>query len=202
MKLFSVGKNYGDHKKSYYEKLLAGYDDLKRYQAILSPDLYPVNTDNPINISDKVKFGSCIEEVREKLGSPRYTYTNQSLPRDLNIFLYKKKLGGYKVKLEIHFFRNTLFYFNYIFSYVNNKDKNLLFNILSKKYFQNVSRVKDFEAVDPKGHRVFVEDGLNFRINYLVNDQQMLNRLYGMINKMKNNKKKQLFQHEELLREL
>jgi hypothetical protein len=119
----SVG--YFKHNNLFKYKSLETY--LNIYYSCIEKDKVLTNT--KICFSPDINFGSSIKEVKKKNPNECTVVENT---KDCKILIYKIKVGGYKFRLEMHFFKNKLVFFNYILR--TSQDKKMILNLITKKY--------------------------------------------------------------------
>ena len=91
-------------------------------------------------------------------------------PNDLTelLLVYRQQWNNFKVKSELHFARQGLFYFNRTFPHLSQAQKQELLLVLADKY--NDGEPVDFSAeklVDPVGNEIIVSQNLVLSIDYL-----------------------------------
>jgi hypothetical protein len=119
-----------------------------------------VFTDTKICFSPDVNFGSSIKEVKKK-NPNECTFVENT--KECKILIYKIKVGGHKFKLEMHFFKNKLVFFNYILR--TSEGKKAILNLITKKYLGSEDNISlDFS-------KNTLTDGLR---NYIEVDNSVL----------------------------
>lgn len=138
--------------KSYYQNYnLSRYKSLETYLNIYHNciEKKEVITDTEICFSPNIKFGSTIQDV--KRDNPHGCNVLEST-EDITILFYRIKVGNYKFRLEMHFFKNKLVFFNYI--YRSSQSRKMILNVFTKKYLNS----KDIKLLDTS--KIYLTDGL------------------------------------------
>jgi hypothetical protein len=108
-----------------------------------------VITDTEICFSPNIKFGSTIQDVERD--NPHGCTVLKST-EDITILFYRIKVGSYKFRLEMHFFKNKLVFFMYI--YRSSQGRKMILNLFTKKYLKS----KDIKLLDTS--KIYLTDGL------------------------------------------
>jgi hypothetical protein len=138
-------RNYNNDNNLIRYKSLEAY--LSLYRDCI--DKEQVITDTEICFSPDIKFGSTIKDVKRI--NPRGCTTLENT-KDITILFYRIKIGIYKFRLEMHFFKNKLVFFNYVFR--SSHGKKTILNLFTKKYLKS----KDTSLLDSS--KVTLTDGL------------------------------------------
>ncbi|MEO9571936.1 MAG: hypothetical protein ABJH82_07020 [Polaribacter sp.] len=152
--------------KSYYLTLYLNSDENKKEYTNIN--IYDTNN---------LKFGITYREAKKKIA-----YKDSVVKKDLvnSLVLIKKTtVGDYPTKLVLHFYKNSLFLFNYTFSNLDKNDKNSIKKILKEKYL-NKNTQFDFSSqtiLDHAGNYIVIEDDVYFTINYLSSKHQFFKLL-------------------------
>ena len=157
----------------YYEGILDKFGNLSSYLDIVNfrNGRNSLNTDSEISFLKNTQFEyTTYTQVIEKYGKPNYKIINNHLGLfKIHILIYKLKIGGHKVKLEMHFKNGKLFFYRYIFSYINdNIIKNEILPVIKDKY--NIKNKIEFEndyINDTRGSSFFFTYNIDFSINYI-----------------------------------
>lgn len=117
---------YGNELNRYasLETCLNFYNNSSKKENVL--------TNTEIRFSPDIKFGSSIEHVKDN--NP-HECTILENTKDCTILFYRIKDGSHKFRLEMHFFKNKLVFFSYIFS--SSQDKKIIPNLIAKKYLKS-----------------------------------------------------------------
>jgi hypothetical protein len=119
-----------------------------------------VLTHTKICFSPNISFGSSIREVKKNNPNEFNILENT---KDWKTLIYKIKVGEHKFRLEMHFFKNKLVFFNYILRTLQDK-KNIL-KLITNKYLS----LEDYKSLDFS--KITFTDGLR---NYIDIDNSVL----------------------------
>lgn len=125
-------------------------------------------------LKNKSLNSTTLKDVKRKFGRFNNRIINDEL-YDVKVLLYKHKIGRYKAKMELHFYKNRLFFYAYTFSYINMDEKEEIINIIKDKYLK-VDSVNLFDKyiVDQNENIMMINDKIEFSIYYLVNNQEAM----------------------------
>ena len=186
--------------KHYYETLKVKYSTLEPYLKLLKQfsQLSPIKS----SIEVKSELGSTIESILKKYGKPRHRFTNMT-PLSNQVLFYKFLLGGHKVKCEMHFCKNRLFLFKYIFSYLTPENRDKIADMVSLKYLDRSVDFKIHKISSENGKEISIYDSAEFTISYLDGKSDFFPEAISMTTEMKNqNEKKSDMYNKELLNRL
>ncbi len=200
--LFNKNRYYSDNY--YHQRFLGIYDNIAGLRKLFSCDGKDIiETQTPIILNNKVEFGSNLRYVKKSLNSPFVIIKRNLDHLNFNILLLKVRLGGFKCKQNIHLFENSLYYYNYVFSYLTKSEKEIIKKLLCKKYLQEHHDLTNKVIVDKNGNKLFLNENVDFSINYLTGNPLILKELtdFQEINRL--NHQKLIEQNEvELLNKL
>jgi len=191
----------------HYRELLNKYNDILIYYNLIKeiPNKNPKYTSETIKVLDNTSLENITQKkVKGKFGEPNWMINYKQYSYNITIIFYRIILGGYKTKLEFHFVNNELFFYNYHFSYLNDSDRHKLLKILEKKYLNNNTfKWKNDFIVDKENSIITLENSINFKINYIVQNKDFFNQIKKIVlqQKLKNNLKKKI-KNKELLEKL
>ncbi len=136
-------------------------------------------------------------DVIKKFGKPVFKFNHDNLP-NINILLYREKLGKHKVKTEYHFFKNSLFLYSYTFSNLSSNDKSEMLEVIQKKYFNGDSiDFKNEYIADKNSNLILVNNNdLSFSIYYLCD----LKTAFDKISEYMDFKKTEAIRKEEFIK--
>ena len=124
-----------------------------------------VFTNTEICFSPAIKFGSTLEEVKKD--NP-LEHTISENTKDCTILFYKIKEGRYKFRLELHFFKNKLVFFKYIFR--SSRGKKTILNLFAKKYLKSEKhRLPDFSKItltDGLRNHIEIDNAVFLTVDY------------------------------------
>jgi hypothetical protein len=179
--------------KDYYnDNNLDKYRSLDTYLKLYynSIEKEKVLTNTEICFSPAIKFGSTIEDVKKN--NP-HEYTLLENTKDCTILFYKLKEGRYKFRLELHFFKNKLVFFKYIFR--SSRGKKTILNLFAKKYLKSEKhRLPDFSKItltDGLRNHIEIDNAVFLTVDYFTFKYGFFEYLKSMrndqIQKIKNN---------------
>jgi hypothetical protein len=136
---------------------------LKLYSKCIDKEKVLIDTE--ICFSPTIKFGSTLEYVKNN--NP-HEYTILENTKECITLTYKIKEGPYRFRLEMHFFKNKLVVFKYIFrSALGEKTVRDLF---TKKYLKlEEHRLPDFSKItltDGLRNHIEIDNSVFFAVNY------------------------------------
>lgn len=171
--IFLKKSNFYFSKNEYYETLSTENNNLK----ILTNDLGTLSdldskTDLQIFYNNKLKLNSSYQEIIDCLGTPLFE-KKKSLAQPYSVLFYKKKIGTFKVRLEIHVI-NGLFLIGFIsFNLTNKKSKSYLIDIISNKY--NIDHtnlhLSDFRIYNDENEFIKIIDSVDLTLAYGINSE-------------------------------
>ena len=154
--------------KDYYEdNNLDKYESLETYSKLYHSCIEEekVSTNTEICFSPDIKFGSTIAHVKKN--NP-LEYTAYKNTKHCTILLYKIKEEGTKLRLELHFFKNKLVFFKYVFR--SSQGKETILDLFSKKYLNSVDcRSLDLSKItlmDGLGNHIKLDDSVFLTVDY------------------------------------
>lgn len=153
---------FSDQLKDKYENLSA-YFNLCSLSAVRSS----VSSGRQIRCCEDLTFGCSPGAFIRCFGKPQHRIKSPNELTDL-LLVYRQQWNSYKVKSELHFARQGLFYFNRTFPHLSQAQKQELLAVLTDKYHDGA--LVDFAAeklVDPAGNEIIVSQNLVLSIDYL-----------------------------------
>ena len=170
---FVSGKKHLYEGYNYsYEQILNSYCGIDPYVTLYeeAEEKNNIHTDVLINGNDKLCLGSKLNNVKKLLGKPQFHIKNDQA-FNVEILFYKIIKGKHKIKYTLHFVDNTLFFINYTFSYLTDKEKQLTLKIFQDKYLNtNLFDTCNKKIMDRQGNIIMVEDKTDFIINYIATE--------------------------------
>lgn len=164
----------------------------------------PLHTDGGFYLRKGLHFGQSAQDVLAKWGKPEHKVKLRK-GVDIEIFMYRLKVGGMKTKCEIHFIDNRLYHFCYRFRRPEQEQKKRIYNIVEFKYLTGAEvGLKNGSVVEDKnGNWLSVEDKFDFVVNYVADDEVVRHLLEFEIDLYTaRHEKKQRKYHVELLHTL
>ena len=198
---FVLNRNNKYYSKNYYQtKSFAIYHNLESLTKLFDcSKLEVIETKTPIFLNKNIEFGSNQKTVKKKIGKPSFKFFRTLSSLDFKILLYRMYLGGYKAKQEVHFYEDSLYYFNYIFSYLSTSDKENIKKLLCKKYLQEGCELKGKVIIDKYRNKLYITENVDFTINYLTGDISILKEFVALKEVDKIHHQKLIEQNQEEL---
>ncbi len=163
-----LGKPADYSRHYYYYNISNKYESLNSYLTLLNKcsNVNSIPTNRRIRYSPKIEFGSTIKDVKKEKKYLRYT---MHFSQNNTILFYRTMIGGYKTKLEMHFYKKKLFFYNYTFSNVSDNDKRNIISTIQEKYLNGVLPFdcSNQSIIDNYDNHVLVDNGMEFTINYI-----------------------------------
>ncbi|WP_408039806.1 hypothetical protein [Tenacibaculum amylolyticum] len=152
---------------SYYRNAIYKYTDFNSYFELFSNIASQTNVTiakKEIAFLEDIPMGSSFNTVKNRI------YGSFRIVRELKhitMLLSEIKLYDFKFTLEMHFFRDKLVFFKYVFK--NKEQKDLLIDLVLKKYFnkEKEDRCNSLYATDTNNNYIHLEDEVHLSISYL-----------------------------------
>lgn len=175
-----ISKLFGlkNPKSVYYKKKLSKFHSLTNYFIYLR-DLSNTKKKYTTTLDIRLKGSSDFfiineKEVIKSFGKPDFRmnlYDNKSL----QAFLYKTYMGKHRATFELHFFEGELYFYSYSFSMLTGPEKETIANVVKEKYIEKADvKCNNIYIEDHKGAQIFINDGVNFSIDYLLMSAEAL----------------------------
>jgi hypothetical protein len=169
-KFYNLKKRYYRKDSFYYAQVVDKYKDydfhLKAHErAEQRSNLF---TSNEVLYNNKINFGCTIDDIRKIYGSSHFIINQHDLLNSISILFCKTTIGGYKVKCEMFFWKDSLHSLSYIFPYLSAKDKGHIVSVLQNKYLNEPINYLNQKIIDSKGNIIMISDVSNFEIYYSV----------------------------------
>jgi hypothetical protein len=155
-------------RNDYYNRIFNQYNDIATYLSLYkkcTSDSW-LKTEVEIGFSRSLKFDCTIDDVKKKLQKPNYHMRNNK-DFKIDILLYRTLIGNYKVKCQLHFFENKLFFFNYTFPYLNKSANNEIISLLQKKYISESVNYLGQNIIDNFNSCMQISNNVELTINYV-----------------------------------
>ncbi|CAL2088678.1 conserved protein of unknown function [Tenacibaculum sp. 190524A02b] len=152
---------------NYYNRSITKYRDINAYITLfdrLSKKSCPITTDKKINHTACINFGCTLNSVKRDLHA---SFSIVKAQKFCNILFYKMKIGTYKIVVELHFFKNKLVFFKYLFPSLRNQRE--IEKQLRNKYLEK-NRLIDFDSqyiIDPYNNYIKIDNEVCFSIYYI-----------------------------------
>jgi hypothetical protein len=155
-------------------------------------------TDKPITFKNGLEFGANKKTIYQLLGTPLLKYENPSI-RYHTVLFYKFLLGIYKVKCEIHLYKNFFFLGMYIFDSFKGDFSFIKRNLFEKYLTKECAFDSDVCIVDKSSNKIFIDlqHSFNSVITYVCQRCEFENELVKFIGE----KKLQLEQRKQKMME-
>ncbi|MBL4708973.1 MAG: hypothetical protein JKY48_11105 [Flavobacteriales bacterium] len=129
--LFSKKIRFYVSKSEYYDTITTDNSYLKA----IADDLNITRkedreTDSKILFNNKLKLNCKYRDIVDTLGTPAYE-TIKNLTQQHSVLFYKKKIGGYKIRLEIHVIKNVFLVGFITFNLTSKARKKDLINLVT-----------------------------------------------------------------------
>ncbi len=176
----------GQYYNSYFNHCINNYKKIVNYITLFENILETSNiikTNSDINYSSDVQFGMQLSKVRSKITVPNRLVKNPNL---CDIIFYKTDLENQKFIVELHFFKQKLVFFKYIFPPTTDKEK--IKKLIQHKYFNQKTNI-DIEKIlitDTNKNYMKLENSVNFSIcyfslnfgfyNFLIENKKQINQ--------------------------
>jgi hypothetical protein len=117
-------------------KRLAEYAVLNSYQNIYERNKLkrPIQTKMEISYSSKLPFGSSIQEAKMLMKNDPITVLFNTNNLNRQIFLFNEKKDNKPIQIEMHFHKNELFFFKFLFPEADQQLRTSLMKGLISKY--------------------------------------------------------------------
>jgi len=180
--------SYSRRYRYYQDLSLDKYTTLDYYHSLITEAQSKLN----IISQRKIKFNdSGFENITKKdifrqYGKPKYYVKSKNILKT-ELLLYRIRIGGHKVKLELHLYNNLysfipihslvlelhlynnhLFFYSYTFFGIGEGEKYQIVNIIEKKYLnENPFDYNNSVLIDGQQSIINIVDSVNFTINYI-----------------------------------
>ncbi len=157
------------HREYYYENLFNKYKDATSYQSIITKvkSKHNIVSQRMISFDDNPFEKVTKQNIVKLYGKPSYQNKTDSV-LNTELFFYRLIIGGHKVKLDMHFHNNHLFFYSYTFSYLKEDEKLLIINLIEKKYLNGQHfDYKNFNITDNRHSVIHIIDAFDFTIDYI-----------------------------------
>ena len=171
----------GNHY-SYFDSLNK-YKELNSYGDIYDKNISrrKVSTDVKMEYSKHIHFGTSFKEVKKLMPSRTFQTSFNSYGLYRKVLLYRMKLNGQNVKIEMHFYKNQLFFYKYVFSYAKSAERTEIAKAIIDKYNLPNLDLTSHSIFDSENNCIQVDDYLELSINYT----QMNNPIFNTIDNLK-----------------
>jgi len=161
--------SYSRRYRYYQDLSLDKYTTLDYYHSLITEAQSKLN----IISQRKIKFNdSGFENITKKdifrqYGKPKYYVKSKNILKT-ELLLYRIRIGGHKVRLELHLYNNHLFFYSYTFFGIGEGEKYQIVNIIEKKYLnENPFDYNNSVLIDGQQSIINIVDSVNFTINYI-----------------------------------
>jgi len=166
-----------------YANTLEKYDDLNRYCDVYDKNISRrrITTNVELEYSKYIQFGATSTEVKKVMPTRTHQISFNSEGLYRKVLLYRVKIAGQNVKIEMHFFKNQLFYYKFIFSYAKPAERRELTRALISKYNLPNVDLTSHTVFDKNRNCIQIDDYIEYSISYT----QMENPFFDKIEKIK-----------------
>ena len=163
----------------YYNNLDSKYDTPGFYNNLYYSDKYDaLVTPVEIYMRYKLPFGCSSNNVSKALGKPNHVF-NHTMNHKIQIHLYRLKLGGHKTKCELHFYNDQLFFFTYIFSYLNKDQQQQMIEMVQSKYQgEKQIDIESQKLTDENKNSIIIQIASDFSLMYLWGNKEIYAQLH------------------------
>lgn len=174
LNFFSKKPSFYSTKDDYYKTITTETTFLK----IIASNLdfvknHSYKTEKQILFNNKLTLDSTHKEIIDQLGKPLYqVQKNPSLKH--NVLFYKKKIGTYNIRLEIHVV-NKKYLIGFInFNISSTTEKMDVIKLICNKYDINheIEHLKDFRIYNDKNEYIKIIDSIDITLVYGSNSEQ------------------------------
>ena len=180
------------HNLSYFShgNVIQKYDDINRYCDIYDKNISKrkIATQLDVEYSKHIQFGASLSNVKKSMPGKPYQMPFSSNGVNRKVVLYRLKLGSQKVKVEMHFYKNQLFFYKFIYSYASPSERRELTRALISKYNLPNVDVTSHTIFDKNRNCIQVDDYIEFSISFT----EMGNPIFALIEEIKNKSHSQM----------
>jgi len=160
---------YSGKYRYYHDFSLGKYTTLDYYHNLITEVQSKLNiiSQQTIKFNDSGFENVTKKDIFRQYGKPNY-YVKSKYILKTELFYYRIRIGGHKVKLELHLHNNHLFFYSYTFPYLKEDEKYQIVNLIEKKYLnENPFDYNSSVLIDGQQSIVNIVDSVNFTINYI-----------------------------------
>ncbi len=197
-----MNQSSGYNSNYYYQKTINEYSKPGKYFQIFTElnKRRKLHTERTIAlIGDKPMWQTTKKEVIRNFGYPHYQTSNQFFNCKCEVLLFKIKLNGFKTKLEVHLYRDRVFYYRYIFSYLSSQDSSTINNLLRDKYNNNSDvKFEQCKFINSEYVSISINDSIELSISYVHEKAEffeLVNDIRSKVHQGKEDKKKNEMQN-------
>ena len=165
-------KLFGTTRKKtyrYVENTLEKYGNIVEYKYVHnnSKRLNQIKSNQTIVLPKGIELGATISQVRKKFSNAPHVKSFSSKGIKRHILLYKKKYDHQKIKIELHFHKNKLFFAKYIFSTTTVEEREAAINHFRNKYDLHDLEFIGKNIIDASNNGVKINNSLETTISYI-----------------------------------
>lgn len=181
------------HDAYYYnDKLLNGSNpiDIYRHLGKLQMRRNTYRSSLLLTFNQHLKLRDSIDSAKPKIPFPKYIIH----ANDTSVFLSTKRIGKLRLKMEFHFFKDSLIYFTIRFPKMSSYRKNYIKYSVIEKYLggKNTFNLSKGTIVDPENNTLTLEDQVNFVLHY----HASFHPIFDHLNKTKEKNREKLAQQK------
>ena len=161
---YTKGVGFKNHSN---DNILDKYTSLETYSTLYQSSIEDekVSTNTEICFSPDIKFGSTIAHVKKNNPLEYAVFQNKE---GCTVLFHKMIEDGIKLRLELHFFKDKLVFFKYVFR--SSQGKEAILDLFSKKYLNSVDyRSLDLSKIiltDSLGNYMKLDDSVFLTVDY------------------------------------
>tara|TARA_R110000868_G_scaffold33020_1_gene120259 strand:- start:410 stop:1033 length:624 start_codon:yes stop_codon:yes gene_type:complete len=166
--IFTKRPRYYVSKNDYYETIITENTNLKN----IATDLDFVKnedfkTESTILFNNKLKLNSTYNDIIECFGTPIHQLDKSSANQH-SVLFYKKRVGTYKIRLEIHVVDRKFLIGFITFNLSSKSEKSSIIDSISNKYQINITKkyLEDFRIFNHKNEFIKVIDSVDLTLVY------------------------------------
>jgi len=169
-------------RESYFHSIYSHYNYLENQILNVEKVKDIVITKRRIRFGFDLEFGLRSKQILDKLGNPYFTYSNRSIP-EYTIYFFKRKVYKYKMKVEVHFFKDVFFMGIYTFDVSKDEAKAIMEDICTKyqlelgSFFHQKNKI-----VDQIGNTLDIDFKLNLVVAYIDGNNKEIEQLRNRYN--------------------
>tara|TARA_R110002050_G_scaffold97893_3_gene203435 strand:+ start:28348 stop:28989 length:642 start_codon:yes stop_codon:yes gene_type:complete len=162
---------------------LSKYEDLATYSKLYDQHFsrQKINTKVDLAYAKHIQFGETIGHIKRNMPQRKLQIINSTSGIKTKILAYSIHLGKHPAKIEMHFYKNKLFFYQFRFPQATPGEKTEITRSLIQHYELPNIDLATHAIYDKNRNCVKVEDHLAFTISYT----QMANPIFIQIEALK-----------------
>ncbi len=150
---------------NYYKRTIRRYKDIEAYLTIYKNAIgcnTVLDTNQEITFSNNISFGANIDKIKREL---QHSYRIVPVFDSVRTLFSEIKIQGIKFILEMHFFKDQLVCYRYLFNSLDNV--NYIRELVQKKYLKSLPEKPVKCLVDSEKNYIYIDVGVFFSISYM-----------------------------------